>query len=186
MKGIQLTTPGQYRLRTDLKVPEPAPGEVRLKVAAAGICGTDVHICSGDPSMDALIAPPVTLGHEFCGHIDKLGDGVDESQYPLGTYASAEMHEVCGVCGCERRRRSAGRVAFHHQLVLREVLREDHQAEHRSARLRERDVAKSPVSVELKSEEEAAASRPVAMAVEPDTPKKDGPRRRGWWSRGKS
>ncbi|MGK0353328.1 MAG: threonine 3-dehydrogenase [Planctomycetota bacterium] len=98
MKGVQLTSPGQDRLRTDLKFPEPGPGEVRLKVAAAGICGTDVHICSGDPSMNGLIAPPVTLGHEFCGHIDKLGDGVDEKQYPLGTYASAEMHEICGDC----------------------------------------------------------------------------------------
>ena len=98
MKGVQLSSPGQYRIRTDLTVPEPQPGEVRIKVAAAGICGTDVHICSGDPSLNDLIAPPVTLGHEFCGHIDKLGDGVDEIEYPLGTYVSAEMHEVCGVC----------------------------------------------------------------------------------------
>jgi len=98
MKGVQLSSPGQFRLRTDLEVPEPGPGEVRIKVAAAGICGTDVHICSGDPSMNGLIAPPVTLGHEFCGHIDKLGEGVDESEYPLGTYASAEMHEICGEC----------------------------------------------------------------------------------------
>jgi threonine 3-dehydrogenase len=98
MKGVQLSSPGQYRLRTDLTVPEPQPGEVRIKVAAAGICGTDVHICSGDPSMNGLIAPPVTLGHEFCGHIDKLGDGVDEQDYPLGTYVSAEMHEICGEC----------------------------------------------------------------------------------------
>ncbi len=98
MKGVQLSSPGQYRLRSDLTLPEPQPGEVRIKVAAAGICGTDVHICSGDPSMDALIAPPVTLGHEFCGHIDKLGDGVDEAEYTLGAYVSAEMHEVCGEC----------------------------------------------------------------------------------------
>jgi len=98
LKGVQLASPGQYRVRKDLTVPEPQEGEVRIKVAAAGICGTDVHICSGDPSMNALIAPPVTLGHEFCGHIDKLGDGVDESQYPLGAYVSAEMHEICGEC----------------------------------------------------------------------------------------
>ncbi|MEZ6036650.1 MAG: alcohol dehydrogenase catalytic domain-containing protein [Planctomycetota bacterium] len=95
---MQLSSPGTYRLRTDLTVPEPGRGEVRIKVAAAGICGTDVHICSGDPSMNGLIAPPVTLGHEFCGHIDKLGDGVDEKDYPLGTYCSAEMHEICGKC----------------------------------------------------------------------------------------
>ena len=98
MKGVQLTAPGKYSLRTDLPIPEPGPGEVRLRVAAAGICGTDVHICSGDPSMNGLIAPPVVLGHEFCGHIDKLGAGVDETKLPLGTYVSAEMHEICGEC----------------------------------------------------------------------------------------
>lgn len=98
MKGVQLTAPGQYRLRTDLPIPEPGPGEVRLRVAASGICGTDVHICHGDPSMNQLIAPPVVLGHEFCGHVDKLGAGVDAKKLPLGTYASAEMHEVCGKC----------------------------------------------------------------------------------------
>jgi threonine 3-dehydrogenase len=98
MKAIQLTAPGEYRLRTDLPVPEPGPGEVRLRVAAAGICGTDVHICSGDPSMNGLIAPPVVLGHEFCGHVDKLGAGVDGKKLPLGTFASAEMHEICGDC----------------------------------------------------------------------------------------
>lgn len=104
MQGVQLSSPGHYRLRSDLAVPEPGPGEVRIKVAAAGICGTDVHICSGDPSMDALIAPPVTLGHEFCGHIDKLGDGVDEAKCPLGAYVSAEMHEICGECPACRNR----------------------------------------------------------------------------------
>jgi threonine 3-dehydrogenase len=98
MKGVQLTAPGQYRLRTDLPVPEPGPREVRLRVAASGICGTDVHICSGDPSMNGLIAPPVVLGHEFCGHVDKLGSGVDAARLPLGTFVSAEMHEICGEC----------------------------------------------------------------------------------------
>jgi threonine 3-dehydrogenase len=98
MKGVQLTAPGQYRLRTDLPLPEPGPKEVRLRVLASGICGTDVHICSGDPSMNGLIAPPVTLGHEFCGHVDKLGPGVDAAKLPLGTYVSAEMHEICGTC----------------------------------------------------------------------------------------
>ena len=98
MKGIQLTAPGKYRLRTDLPVPEPGPKEVRLRVVASGICGTDVHICSGDPSMNGLIAPPVVLGHEFCGHIDKLGPGVDAQKLPLGTFVSAEMHEICGEC----------------------------------------------------------------------------------------
>jgi threonine 3-dehydrogenase len=98
MKGIQLTAPGQYRLRNDLPVPEPGPKEVRIRVAASGICGTDVHICQGDPSMSSIIAPPVTLGHEFCGHVDKLGPGVDGKKLALGDYVSAEMHEVCREC----------------------------------------------------------------------------------------
>jgi threonine 3-dehydrogenase len=98
MKGVQLTAPGQHRLRNDLPVPEPGPKEVRLRVAAAGICGTDVHICRGDPSMNSLIKPPVTLGHEFCGYVDKLGAGLDETKLQLGTYVSAEMHEICGEC----------------------------------------------------------------------------------------
>ncbi|HLQ37385.1 MAG TPA: alcohol dehydrogenase catalytic domain-containing protein, partial [Planctomycetota bacterium] len=98
MKGIQLTAPGQYRLRADLPVPEPGPTQVRIRVKASGICGTDVHICAGDPSMSSIIAPPVVLGHEFCGHVDKLGPEVDPRSLELGQYVSAEMHEVCREC----------------------------------------------------------------------------------------
>jgi threonine 3-dehydrogenase len=98
MKGILLDSPGNYRLRRDLPVPEPGRGEVRLRVAASGICGTDVHICSGDPSMNGIIAPPVVLGHEFCGFVDKLGPEVDGRKFTLGEYVSAEMHEVCYEC----------------------------------------------------------------------------------------
>ncbi len=96
MKGIQLVAPGQFRLRDDLPLPQPGPREVRIRVAAAGICGTDVHICQGDPSMNGIIAPPVVLGHEFCGHVDAIGPEVQGLQ--PGDYVSAEMHEVCGDC----------------------------------------------------------------------------------------
>ena len=96
MQGIQLTAPGQFKLRNDLPVPQPRRNEVRIKVAAAGICGTDVHICSGDASMNGIIAPPVVLGHEFCGHVDEVGADVQGLQ--PGEYVSAEMHEVCGDC----------------------------------------------------------------------------------------
>lgn len=99
MKGVQLTAPGKFRLREDLPVPEPEPHEVRIKVFAAGICGTDVHICAGHPSMNKMVEPPVVLGHEFCGAIDKLGDAVPpELKLGVGDYVSAEMHEVCGRC----------------------------------------------------------------------------------------
>lgn len=98
MKGIQLTGPGRFRLRTDLAVPEPGPREVRVRVAAAGICGTDLHICSGDPSMNGIVEPPVVLGHEFCGYVDEVGAEVDGAALRPGDYVSAEMHEVCREC----------------------------------------------------------------------------------------
>ncbi len=51
----------------------PAAGEVALDVHAVGICGTDLHIWLGEyPSV-----PPVTMGHEVCGTVSAVGEGVD-------------------------------------------------------------------------------------------------------------
>jgi propanol-preferring alcohol dehydrogenase len=57
----------------DVDTPEPGPGEVLIRVHAAGVCGTDLHI------LDGMIKPPnypMTLGHEAAGVIDRVGDGV--------------------------------------------------------------------------------------------------------------
>jgi 2-desacetyl-2-hydroxyethyl bacteriochlorophyllide A dehydrogenase len=54
---------------------EPATGEVRIKVAFVGVCGTDVHIYHG--MMDKRVSIPETIGHEMSGVIDAIGDGVD-------------------------------------------------------------------------------------------------------------
>ncbi len=56
-------------------IPEPAAGEVRIKVAYCGVCGTDVHIYHG--MMDKRVQIPVTIGHEMSGEIDALGEDVD-------------------------------------------------------------------------------------------------------------
>jgi len=53
---------------------DPEPGQVRIRVAYTGLCGTDLHIFHGD--MDARVATPLTLGHEMSGTIDTLGLGV--------------------------------------------------------------------------------------------------------------
>jgi (R,R)-butanediol dehydrogenase/meso-butanediol dehydrogenase/diacetyl reductase len=55
---------------------EPGPGEARLRVAYAGICGTDVHIAQG--AMDARISLPQVIGHEMSGVVEALGAGVDD------------------------------------------------------------------------------------------------------------
>jgi (R,R)-butanediol dehydrogenase / meso-butanediol dehydrogenase / diacetyl reductase len=64
-----------------LKPAEKAPlqaGEVRLKMAYVGVCGTDVHIYHG--KMDARVKPPQVIGHEVSGVIDALGEGVTNWQ----------------------------------------------------------------------------------------------------------
>jgi threonine 3-dehydrogenase len=76
----------------------PAIGEtdVLVRVRAASICGTDLHIYGWDRWSQGRIKPPVTLGHEFCGVIEKVGGEVDALK--LGDFVSAEMHVNCGHC----------------------------------------------------------------------------------------
>ncbi|MFP4302338.1 MAG: zinc-binding dehydrogenase [Spirochaetaceae bacterium] len=69
MKAMVIHAPMQYEI-TDLPVPEPASGELRLKVEAVGLCGSDLRtIRSGHKHVQF----PWTLGHEICGTVEKLG-----------------------------------------------------------------------------------------------------------------
>ena len=59
---------------TDLPERQPGPGQVRVKVAACGVCRTDLHVVDGElPNPHVPIIP----GHEIVGRIDALGEGVD-------------------------------------------------------------------------------------------------------------
>lgn len=58
---------------TDLSVPQPKPGHVRLKVSACGVCHTELDEIEGRTPPPVL---PVVPGHEVVGRVDKLGDGV--------------------------------------------------------------------------------------------------------------
>lgn len=88
--------PGAAVFLENAPVPQPTPGWVRIKVARTAICGTDRHIFHWDASIAGTTKPPVIIGHEFCGHIDALGEGV--RNWKVGEYVSAEMHIVCGRC----------------------------------------------------------------------------------------
>ena len=59
---------------TDSEIEAPKNGEVRIKVAYVGVCGTDVHIYHG--MMDKRVNIPETIGHEMSGTIDAVGEGV--------------------------------------------------------------------------------------------------------------
>ncbi len=75
---------------------EPGPGEVRIKVSAAGICGTDMQIYYWAPRMARRMVLPRILGHEACGIVEKVGPNVESPQ--IGDFVSLESHVFCGTC----------------------------------------------------------------------------------------
>jgi threonine 3-dehydrogenase len=79
-------------------VPEPDIGinDVLVKVAKTGICGTDLHIHQWDEWAQHAISPPITIGHEFVGHVVAVGDNVND--FRPGDRVSGEGHLVCGRC----------------------------------------------------------------------------------------
>jgi threonine 3-dehydrogenase len=77
-------------------VPAIGPTDVRVRVKAASICGTDLHIYGWDRWSQGRIKPPVTLGHEFCGVVERVGEEV--AAVNPGDFVSAEMHVNCGHC----------------------------------------------------------------------------------------
>lgn len=80
----------------EVPIPEPASEEVLVRVEAASVCGTDLHIHHWDRWSANRIVPPLTLGHEFAGTVVEVGAGVRHVQ--AGDYVSAESHVTCGVC----------------------------------------------------------------------------------------
>jgi threonine 3-dehydrogenase len=86
--------------------PEPSagPGEVKIRVLRAGICGTDLHIESWDAWAASAVNAPLIPGHEFCGEVVDIGPGVQDVQ--VGAMVSGEGHVVCGTCrNCRAGRR---------------------------------------------------------------------------------
>ena len=103
----------------EVPVPEPGPGEVLVRVEAAGLCGTDRHLFKGEfPS-----APPLTLGHEFSGLVVARGAG---TSLPEGTRVTCDPNIACGQCAqCHK-----GRVNLCERLVAIGVHRDGGMAEY--------------------------------------------------------
>jgi threonine 3-dehydrogenase len=81
----------------DIPVPEPGAGEVLIRVEAASICGTDVHIYQWGPwAAKRITTLPLTFGHEVAGSI--VGTGPEVHHLTEGTFVSAEGHVYCGFC----------------------------------------------------------------------------------------
>jgi propanol-preferring alcohol dehydrogenase len=92
MYAFRLTAPHTTQLLT-LPQPEPGPGDVLVRVGAAGVCHSDLHILDAP---DALGMPiPVTLGHEIAGWIEAVGPGVTGLD-------RGQAVAIYGIVGCGR------------------------------------------------------------------------------------
>lgn len=106
MTAVRAHGPGDYRLETVAR-PEAGPGEVVIRVDAAGICGSDGKCYSGGEMFwgdDPWVKAPVIPGHEFFGTVVELGDGAAEKHgVQLGDKAIAEQIYPCERCRyCQR------------------------------------------------------------------------------------
>jgi len=92
MKALLLTTYNHLEL-TDLPVPTPAPDEVLIRVAACGICGSDVH---GYDGSSGRRIPPIVMGHEAAGVIAAVGTAV--KTFASGDRVTFDSTVYCGAC----------------------------------------------------------------------------------------
>lgn len=93
MLAYRMTAPGTAEL-VDVPLPEPGPGQVRLDVLAAGVCHSDLAVLHGGAA--AAWTLPFTLGHETCGRVAALGEGVDD--LALGEQVVVHAPFGCGHC----------------------------------------------------------------------------------------
>jgi L-idonate 5-dehydrogenase len=87
--------------KQDLKVEtqafsEPGPGNVLLRMAVGGICGSDLHYYQDGGFGPIQVREPIISGHEASGYVDKLGDGV--SELTIGALVAVNPSQPCGTC----------------------------------------------------------------------------------------
>ena len=119
MRAVRYYGRGDVRLE-QVDEPEPRAGEVLVAVAYNGLCGSDLHeYVHGPTAISETPHPltgqslPCTLGHEFSGHVARVGEGVDD--LAVGALVAIEPIETCGTCPrCRSNRRHLCRkIAFH-------------------------------------------------------------------------
>jgi propanol-preferring alcohol dehydrogenase len=93
MKAVRYHGPGQPFRLEEVEPREPEIGEVLVRVAASGICHTELHFKNG---LLNLGVAPVTMGHEIVGQIAAVGEGVPQER--LGERVILHYYVGCGAC----------------------------------------------------------------------------------------
>jgi propanol-preferring alcohol dehydrogenase len=94
MQAMVLKKVGAALEWTELPDRQPGPGEIRVKVAACGVCRTDLHVVDGELQNPRV---PITPGHEIVGRIDAIGAGVEGLS--MGERVGIPwLGHTCGVC----------------------------------------------------------------------------------------
>ena len=96
MRALVKTRPEPGLDLLDVPVPDIGPMDVLIRISRTAICGTDLHIWNWDSWAGKTIPIPMTVGHEYCGYVEKTGSGVTD--LVPGDYVSGEGHLVCGRC----------------------------------------------------------------------------------------
>jgi len=97
MRAFVVTGPRQFEVR-DVEPPTAAPGQVVVDVERVGVCGTDVELFTGEMAYfhQGHAAYPMRLGHEWCGRVSAVGDGVDPVW--VGRRITGDTMLGCGHC----------------------------------------------------------------------------------------
>lgn len=93
MRAVQILEQGKALQLREIPTPEPGPGEIRVRIEAAGICHSDAHYRAGTGGVAHL---PITPGHEIAGRVHKLGPGV--TGVTPGARVALHYLATCGRC----------------------------------------------------------------------------------------
>jgi len=94
MKALVYEAPRTMTMR-DVDPPVAGRGEVVVRIAYSGICGSEL---SGFLGQNSLRRPPLVFGHEFSGWIEQVGEGVTSPELAVGTAVTANPLVTCGHC----------------------------------------------------------------------------------------
>jgi threonine 3-dehydrogenase len=101
MWAMQKPAAGPGLVRIQAPIPAAGPKDVRIRVTAFAICGTDLHIVEWDRWAESRIKPPLIPGHEFTGVVESIGSEV--TLVKPGDRVTGETHIYCGLCYACRR-----------------------------------------------------------------------------------